>query len=108
MINSSKNHYNTGTAKFEFENHNLLDLKKGNLSDMELSYLLHSADLLLLPYTVSSASGVMFDGLGHGHLSRATFLFLGNFQKWDYVSRQVLWSIVEDGFETNLKSPLYI
>ena len=24
------------------------------------------------------------------------------------VSKQVLWSIVEDGFETNLKSPLYI
>ena len=66
MINSSKNHYNTETTKFEFENHNLLDLKKGNLSDIELSYLLHSADMLFLPYTVSSASGVMFDGLGHG------------------------------------------
>jgi len=66
VINSSKNHYNTETTRFQFENHNILDLKKGYLSDIELSYLLHSADILLLPYTVSSGSGVMFDGLGHG------------------------------------------
>jgi hypothetical protein len=73
VINSSKNHYNTETTKFEFENHNLLDLKKDNLSDMELSCLLHSADILLLPYTVSSASGVMFDGLMDIYLERHSF-----------------------------------
>lgn len=66
VVNSSKNHYNTEATKFEFESHHVIDLKKGYLSDQELSYLLHSADILLLPYTVSSASGVMFDGLGHG------------------------------------------
>lgn len=61
MINSSKHHYNTETTKFEFRNHNLLDLKKGYLR-----YLLHSADMLFLPYTVSSTSGVKFEGLGQG------------------------------------------
>ena len=66
IFNSSKNHYNTETTKFEFGNNNLLNLKKGYLDDMDLSYLLHSADILLLPYTVSSGSGVMFDGLSHG------------------------------------------
>lgn len=65
VVNSSKNHYNIEATKFEFESHHVIDLK-GYLSDIELSYLLHSADILLLPYTVSSASGVMFDGLGHG------------------------------------------
>jgi glycosyltransferase involved in cell wall biosynthesis len=45
---------------------NIVCLQKGFLSDEELSLLLYAADALILPYKVSSASGVMFDGLAHG------------------------------------------
>ena len=66
VVNSAKNHYNIEKTKFQFKNADIIDLKRGHLSDLELSFLFHSADILLLPYTVSSASGVMFDGLAHG------------------------------------------
>lgn len=66
VINSSKNHYNHETTKHHFENNQIIDLKRGFLNDVELSYLFHSSDVLLLPYKVCSASGVMFDGLAHG------------------------------------------
>ena len=66
VVNSAKNHYNIEKTKVEFNNVDIIDLKRGHLSDLELSFLFHSADILLLPYTVSSASGVMFDGLAHG------------------------------------------
>jgi len=66
VVNSAKNHYNIEKTKFQFKNAGIIDLKRGHLSDLELSFLFHSADILLLPYTVSSASGVMFDGLAHG------------------------------------------
>lgn len=66
VVNSSKNHYNIETTKFESKNSNIIDLRRGYLNDLELSCLLRSADVLLLPYKVSSASGVMFDGLSHG------------------------------------------
>ena len=66
VVNSSKNHYNNETTKFGFENSNVIDLGRGYLNDLEISLLLRSADILILPYTVSSGSGVMFDGLGHG------------------------------------------
>jgi glycosyltransferase involved in cell wall biosynthesis len=36
------------------------------LNDTELSLLFHAADVVLLPYKVSSGSGVMFDALAHG------------------------------------------
>jgi glycosyltransferase involved in cell wall biosynthesis len=45
---------------------NIVCLQKGFLSDEELSLLLYAADALILPYKVSSGSGVMFDGLAHG------------------------------------------
>ena len=66
VVNSAKNHYNIEKTKVEFNNVDIIDLERGYLSDLELSFLFHSADILLLPYTVSSASGVMFDGLAHG------------------------------------------
>lgn len=66
VINSSKNHYNIESTRFQFDNQDIIDLGKGYLNDLELSYLLCSADILLLPYKVSSASGVMFDGISHG------------------------------------------
>lgn len=66
VLNSSRNHYNRETTKHHFENDQIIDLQRGFLSDLELSYLYHSSDVLLLPYRVCSASGVMFDGLAHG------------------------------------------
>ena len=39
---------------------------KGFLTDEQLSLLFHAADALILPYRLSSGSGVMFDGLAHG------------------------------------------
>lgn len=40
-------------------------MNKGFLDDTELSLLYYSADALILPYKVTSSSGVMFDGLAH-------------------------------------------
>jgi glycosyltransferase involved in cell wall biosynthesis len=45
---------------------NLICLQKGFLTDEKLSLLFHAADALILPYRLSSGSGVMFDGLAHG------------------------------------------
>jgi glycosyltransferase involved in cell wall biosynthesis len=54
-INSKSNH---GTG--------LLELNRGFLTDEELSTLFYAADAIILPYTVASGSGVMFDALAHG------------------------------------------
>ena len=66
VINSSKNHYSKEVVKKKFENDGVIDLNRGFLDDRELSMLLYCADALILPYKVSSASGVMFDGFAHG------------------------------------------
>jgi glycosyltransferase involved in cell wall biosynthesis len=41
-------------------------LQRDFLTEEELSLLFSSADAVILPYTVSSGSGVMFDALAHG------------------------------------------
>ena len=66
VVNTSKNHYNMEKVKEKFDNEGVIELGKGFLTDKELSVLLYSADALILPYTVSSGSGVMYDGLAHG------------------------------------------
>ena len=66
VINSSKNHYSKEVVKRKIENDGVIDLNRGFLDDRELSMLLYCADALILPYKVSSASGVMFDGFAHG------------------------------------------
>jgi glycosyltransferase involved in cell wall biosynthesis len=66
VVNTSKNHYNMEKVKEKFDNEGVIELGKGFLTDKELSLLLYSADALILPYTVSSGSGVMYDGLAHG------------------------------------------
>lgn len=67
VINTSKNHYSKeGEVKKKFENDGVIDLNRGFLDDRELSLLLYSVDALILPYKVSSGSGVMYDGLAHG------------------------------------------
>ena len=45
---------------------NLVCLQKGFLNDKQLSLLFYAVDALILPYKLSSGSGVMFDGLVHG------------------------------------------
>ena len=65
VINTSRNHYNMETSATKLENSNIIDLNKGYLSEKELSILFYSADALILPYKVSSGSGVMYDGFAH-------------------------------------------
>jgi glycosyltransferase involved in cell wall biosynthesis len=66
VVNTSRNHYNMEKIKEKFDNEGVIELGKGFLADKELSLLLYSADALILPYKVSSGSGVMYDGLAHG------------------------------------------
>src|SRR5215213_7788161 len=69
VINSSKSHYNTESYRMDEllrNNKNIIDIKKGFLSEEDLSMLFYSADAVLLPYKVTAGSGVMFDALAHG------------------------------------------
>jgi len=73
VMNSSKSYYNKENYDIKLKENNLngnkntiIDLQKGFLSDEELSMLFYAADVVLLPYKVISASGVMFDALAHG------------------------------------------
>ena len=66
VVNSSKNHYNTEKFNPNFVKKNVVNLRKDFLTEKELSLLFTSADAVILPYTVSSGSGVMFDALAHG------------------------------------------
>jgi glycosyltransferase involved in cell wall biosynthesis len=73
VINSSKNHYNIENYKPELitknkSNHTtkIIDIQRDFLSEKDLSLLFYASDVILLPYEVSSGSGVMFDALAHG------------------------------------------
>jgi glycosyltransferase involved in cell wall biosynthesis len=66
VINTSRNHYGRERLKQKFENEGVINLNRGFLNDDELSLLFYCADALILPYKVSSGSGVMYDGLAHG------------------------------------------
>ena len=70
IINSSKNHFNTENYKpKKIINKNftrIIDLQRDFLIDTDLSLLFYASDVVLLPYKVSSGSGVMFDALAHG------------------------------------------
>jgi glycosyltransferase involved in cell wall biosynthesis len=66
VINPSKNgssneEYHMGTKK-----RNLINLHMDFLSEEQLSALFSCADAVILPYKVSSGSGIMFDGLSYG------------------------------------------
>ena len=72
VINSSKGHYNKENYDIKLEenimNKNksaIIDLQKGFLDDETLSMLFYASDVVLLPYKLISASGVMFDALAH-------------------------------------------
>ena len=69
VVNSSKNHYNKEKVNLRFnnsKNNSVIDLQKDFLDEEDLSFLFYAADATILPYTVTSSSGVMFDGLAHG------------------------------------------
>lgn len=67
VINSSKNHYNMENFSPVLNNQNkIVNLEMDFLNEAELSLLFYAADAVLLPYKVSSGSGVMFDALSHG------------------------------------------
>jgi len=69
VVNSSKNHYNREKVNLRFnksKNNSVIDLQKDFLDEESLSFLFYAADATILPYTVTSSSGVMFDGLAHG------------------------------------------
>jgi glycosyltransferase involved in cell wall biosynthesis len=89
VINSSKSHYNTENYNMKWKEDSLkrnkntiIDLQKGFLDDASLSMLFYASDVVLLPYKVISASGVMFDALAHGLPFIATDLkFFNEFSK---------------------------
>lgn len=66
VVNSSRNYYSIESDNSASINRaGFIDLQKGFLSDKDLSILLYASDAVILPYTVSSSSGVMFDALAH-------------------------------------------
>ncbi len=66
VMNSSRNHYSMERIDNNFVKNGIINLHKDFLSEEELSLLFSSADAVILPYKVSSGSGVMFDALAHG------------------------------------------
>jgi glycosyltransferase involved in cell wall biosynthesis len=69
VVNYSRNFYNEEDTQLDLENKNknqVINLNKDYLSEEELSLLFFSCDAMFLPYKVSSGSGIMYDGLGHG------------------------------------------
>src|SRR5215218_10446753 len=79
VLNSSKGHFNkeqnvssgiqNGRNKKGANDDNratkIIDLQKGFLTDEELSVLFYASDVVVLPYKITSGSGVMFDALSH-------------------------------------------
>ncbi len=67
VVSSSENHYIKYDLKLRIgSNSNIISLQNDFLSESDLSILFYASDAIILPYRVSSASGVMFDGLAHG------------------------------------------
>jgi glycosyltransferase involved in cell wall biosynthesis len=66
VVNSSTNHLGIERRGKNIVKDGIIDLQKDFLSEEELSLLFLSADSVILPYKVSSGSGVMFDALAHG------------------------------------------
>lgn len=65
VLNSSKGHYNTENLSLNLRG-DTIDLQRGFLDEKELSMLLFASDAVILPYKITSGSGVMFDALAHG------------------------------------------
>jgi glycosyltransferase involved in cell wall biosynthesis len=78
VLNSSKGHFSkeqsvydvqqgrsTSSSSTDYNNKKIIDLRRGFLKDEELSMLLYASDIVILPYKITSGSGVMFDSLAH-------------------------------------------
>jgi glycosyltransferase involved in cell wall biosynthesis len=79
VLNSSKGHFNkeksvyaaqhggrSGSSSTDYNNNKIIDLHRGFLTEEELSMLFYASDVVMLPYKITSGSGVMFDSLAHG------------------------------------------
>ena len=77
VLNSSKGHFNreqnlsfeteetkSKTKSIESETR-VIDLQRGFLKEEDLSMLFYASDVVVLPYRITSGSGVMFDALAH-------------------------------------------
>jgi glycosyltransferase involved in cell wall biosynthesis len=65
VISSSVNH--TTGERIRLNNlGSIINLNQDYLSEKDLSALFYASDAVLLPYKITSGSGVMFDALGHG------------------------------------------
>jgi glycosyltransferase involved in cell wall biosynthesis len=77
VLNSSKGHFNREqNLSYEIQDRTrkksndddatkAIDLQRGFLTDEELSMLFYASDVVVLPYKITSGSGVMFDALAH-------------------------------------------
>jgi glycosyltransferase involved in cell wall biosynthesis len=78
VLNSSKGHFNKEEGEYDVQhrrssanstdynnNKKIIDLRRGFLKEEELSMLLYASDVVMLPYKITSGSGVMFDSLAH-------------------------------------------
>jgi glycosyltransferase involved in cell wall biosynthesis len=77
VLNSSKGHFNreqnisyaaeeTRRKKNSSTNETkVIDLQRGFLKEEDLSMLFYASDVVVLPYRITSGSGVMFDALAH-------------------------------------------
>jgi glycosyltransferase involved in cell wall biosynthesis len=80
VLNSSKGHFNKEKGVYDVQHgrksnsrrksitdykNKIIDLRRGFLKEEELSMLLYASDVVMLPYKITSGSGVMFDSLAH-------------------------------------------
>jgi len=66
VMNASKNEYSHESYQTSENKKNLIGLHSEFLDEEELCALFSCADAVILPYKVSSGSGIMFDGLSYG------------------------------------------
>jgi glycosyltransferase involved in cell wall biosynthesis len=77
VLNSSKGHFNKEKSIYDVQHlrsnstgsgqyNKIIDLQRGFLEEEELSMLFYASDVVMLPYKITSGSGVMFDALAHG------------------------------------------
>jgi glycosyltransferase involved in cell wall biosynthesis len=66
VINASKNEYSHEDYPIGANKKNLINLHRDYLNERQLCELFSCADAVILPYKVSSGSGIMFDALSYG------------------------------------------
>src|SRR5215211_4219603 len=76
VLNSSKGHFSKEKGVYDVQhrrsssistdyNNKIIDLQRGFLTEEELSMIFYASDVVILPYKITSGSGVMFDSLAH-------------------------------------------